>query len=104
MDKIEVLKKKAIFQAARRAILENEMFLREYVTNHLPERYGEKELTELNIMLEKMFDNDLFNIVMGNQTPEDFRGVYNFELLSDIADYAEKKREDIKAKRAERLL
>jgi len=97
MDKLEALRKKAIFQSARRAILENEMFLREYVTKHLPESYGEKELEELNILLEKLFDNDLFDIVMGNKRPEDFEGVYTQYLLQDIAAFADQHREDIKA-------
>jgi len=99
MDRIEALKKKAIFQAARRAMLENEMFLREYVTNHLPESYGEAELVELNILLEKIFDNDLFDVVMGNKKAEQFEGVYNQKLLKDIAEFAWKHREIIKAKK-----
>ena len=104
MDKMEALKKKAIFQAARRAILENEMFLRDYVTNHLPAHYTEDDMVELNIMLEKIFDNDLFDIVMGNKRPSAFEGVYNQKLLSDIADFADKKREAIKSGKDKKLL
>ncbi|PLX66233.1 MAG: succinate dehydrogenase assembly factor 2 [Denitrovibrio sp.] len=100
MDKIEALKKKAIFQAARRAMLENEMFLRDYVTYHLPENYGEKELIELNVLLEKIFDNDLFDVVMGNKTPEQFEGVYNLSLLQDISEFAWKHREFLMERKA----
>lgn len=103
MDRIEVLKKKAIFQAARRAILENELFLREYVTNFLPV-YTEQEMEDFNVMLEKIFDNDLFDIVMGNKKPSDFEGMYNQKFLTDISDYAEKKRSAIKANPDKRLL
>jgi antitoxin CptB len=98
MDNIEMLKKKAIFQSARRAMLENEMFLREYVTYHLPESYTEQDLEDLNVMLEKIFDNDLFDIVMGTKVPEDFDGVYNQKLLTDIAVFAEQRRTEMKEK------
>lgn len=96
MERFEALRKKAIFQAARRAMLENEMFLREYVTSHLPEDYGEKELEDLNAMLEKIFDNDLFDVVMGTRKYTEFDGMYDQRLLGDIAEYAEKHRAKIK--------
>lgn len=96
MNNIEALRKKAIFQGARRAILENEMFLRDYVTNHLPESYGEKELEDLIAMLVKIFDNDLFDVIMGVKHAEDFVGLYNTALLKDIENFAVKRREDIK--------
>ena len=104
MEKMEMLKKKAIFKAARRAILENEVFLKEYVVNHLPEDYNEQDMEEFNYMLEKIFDNDLFDIVMGNKKPADFEGVYNQRFLTDISEYADKKREAIKANEDKRIL
>ena len=103
MNNFEKLKKKAIFQAARRAILENELFLREYVTDHLPEDYTEQDMVEFNEMLEKIFDNDLFDIVMGNKKPGDFEGMYNQRFLSDIANFADRKRDAIK-KREDKLI
>ncbi|ADD67681.1 protein of unknown function DUF339 [Denitrovibrio acetiphilus DSM 12809] len=103
MDKIEMLKKKAIFQAARRAMLENEIFLREYVTNFLPESYGEEELVRLNVLLEKIFDNDLFDVVMGNKMPEQFEGLYDLDLLQDISAFAWKHRELIKERDNKKL-
>lgn len=96
MEKIEALRKKLIFQAARRAILENELFVRDYVTNHLPESYGEKEIEDLIEMLTKMFDNDLFDVVMGVKKAEDMKDLYNFRLLKDIEDFAVNRREEIK--------
>jgi len=98
MNNIEMLKKKAIFQAARRAMLENEIFLREYVTNHLPEHYGEKELIALNYLLEKIFDNDLFDVIMGKKMPEEFEGKHDLNLLQDISEYAWKHREIMQKK------
>lgn len=96
MDQFEVLKKKAIFQSARRAMLENEVFLREWVTEHLPSHYGIDELERLNAMLTKIFDNDLFDVVMGSKKPEEFEGMYDQELLKDIAEFAVKHRQMIK--------
>ncbi|MGD9807013.1 MAG: succinate dehydrogenase assembly factor 2 [Deferribacterales bacterium] len=96
MDQLEMLRKKAIFQGARRAMLENEAFLREYVTNCLPESYGLDELERLNVMLEKIFDNDLFDVIMGNKKTEDFEGMYDQQLLKDIEIYAAKQRELVK--------
>ncbi len=96
MDKIEALRKKAIFQAARRAILENEIFVRDYVTNYLPESYGEKELEDLITMLVKIFDNDLFDVIMGVKKTEDFVGMYDQRLLKDIENFAVRRREEIK--------
>lgn len=96
MDNYEALKKKAIFQAARRAILENELFLRDYVTNHLPESYTEKDLEDLIAMLIKIFDNDLFDVIMGVKHAEDFKDLYNYRFLKDIELFAVKRREEIK--------
>lgn len=104
MEKMEMLKKKAIFQAARRAILENELFLKEFVTEHLPEDYNEQDMVDFNHMLEKIFDNDLFDILMGNKKPSYFEGVYNQRFLSDIADFAVKKREAIMNSDDKRIL
>jgi antitoxin CptB len=96
MDKMDALKKRAIFLAAKRAMLENELFLREFVTNHLPEHYGEKEMVELTDLLQRIFDNDLFDIVMGNKKTEDFEGQYNLDILKDIEHFAWHHREIIK--------
>lgn len=99
MDTREALKKKAIFQAARRAILENEEFLRDYVTNHLPESYTEKDMEDLIAMLIKIFDNDLFDVIMAVKHAEDFEGMYDVRLLKDIENFAEKRRNEIKQKK-----
>lgn len=96
MEKIEALRKKLIFQAARRAILENELFVRDYVTNHLPESYGEQEIEDLITMLTGMFDNDLFDVVMGVKKTEEFEGLYDQRLLKDIENFAVNRREEIK--------
>ncbi|WP_303851139.1 succinate dehydrogenase assembly factor 2 [Seleniivibrio woodruffii] len=96
MERMEALRKKAIFQAARRAILENEMFLRDYVTNHLPESYTEEDLENFIAMLVRMFDNDLFDLVMGVKSAEDLQHLYDYRFIKDIQDFAEQRRTEIK--------
>ncbi|WP_022850963.1 succinate dehydrogenase assembly factor 2 [Limisalsivibrio acetivorans] len=87
------LYKKAVFQAARRAMLENELVLREFVQNNLPEHYGEKEMIELNELLEGILDNDLFDVVMGVKEAEEFSDRYNIAILKDIEDFSKVYRE-----------
>jgi len=101
MDKMEALKKRAIFLAAKRAMLENELFLREFVANHLPERYGVQEMEELTDLLQRIFDNDLFDVVMGNKKAEEFEGMYNLQILKEIEEFAWNHRELIKKKQEE---
>lgn len=96
MERMEALRKKAIFQAARRAILENEMFLRDYVTNHLPESYTEDDLEAFIAMLVRMFDNDLFDLVMGVKTAEDLQELYDYRFMKDIQNFSEQRRDEIK--------
>ncbi|QAR32414.1 succinate dehydrogenase assembly factor 2 [Geovibrio thiophilus] len=90
--------KKAIFLAARRAMLENEMIVREFVEHNLPEYYTEKDMEELCELLLKIFDNDLFDVIMGQKTAEQFEGQYNVRLLKDIEKYAALYRENKKTK------
>lgn len=84
--------KRAVFLAARRAMLENELIVREFVEHNLPEHYTEKDMEELCDLLLIIFDNDLFDVVMGQKTAEQFEGQYNVRLLKDIEEYAEKYR------------
>lgn len=91
--------KKALFLAARRAMLENEMIVREFVEHNLPAHYSEQDMEELCELLLKIFDNDLFDIVMGQKTSEQFEGQYNVRLLKDIEKYAAIYRENKKIKK-----
>ncbi|GAB1535678.1 hypothetical protein ADMFC3_13090 [Geovibrio sp. ADMFC3] len=91
--------KKALFLAARRAMLENEMVVREFVEYNLPSHYTETDMEELCELLLKIFDNDLFDIVMGQKTSEQFEGQYNVRLLKDIEKYAAVYRENKKIKK-----
>lgn len=85
----ETLYKKAYFQCARRAILENETVMLRFVQDVVKDNYDEEKLTRLNKLLTEMFDNDMFNLIMGNKKAEDFKGQYDFELSSEIEKYAE---------------
>lgn len=91
--------KKAVFLAARRAMLENELIVREFVEHNLPAHYTEEDMQELCSLLEKLFDNDLFDVVMGQKTAEQFEGQYNVRLLKDIENYAVIYREKKKVSR-----
>lgn len=89
------LYKKAIFQAARRAILENEMIMRRFVEEYVPGRYDDAKLERLNDLLLKMYDNDMFDLLMGQKRPEAFVGQYDQELLKEMYDFSEGIRQDI---------
>jgi antitoxin CptB len=88
--------KKAVFLAARRAMLENEMVTRDFVENGLPEHYTEEDMVLLCELLEKIYDNDLFDVVMGQKKASYFKGQYNIRFLGDIEKHAEKFRNDMK--------
>lgn len=84
----EALYKKAYFQCARRAILENETVMLKFAEEVVKDKYDEEKLIRLNKLLTEMFDNDMFNLIMGNKKAEDFKDLYDFELSSEIEKYA----------------
>lgn len=88
----ENLYKKAYFQCARRAILENETVMLKFAEDVVKNNYSEEKLIRLNELLTKMFDNDMFNLIMGHKKAEDFKDLYDNELCLEIQKYAEKHR------------
>lgn len=84
----ENLYKKAYFQCARRAILENETVMVKFVEAVAKDKYNEEKLIRLNQLLTKMFDNDMFNLIMGHKTAADFKDLYDYELCLEIEKYA----------------
>ncbi len=62
------LYKKAYFQCARRAILENEIFMKKFVVEKVKDNYSDEKLERLNDLLTKMYDNDMFELIMGIKT------------------------------------
>lgn len=89
------LYKKAVFQAARRAILENEMITRQFVEERVLGNYDDEKLERLNDTLLRIFDNDLFDIVMGQKKAEAFAGTYDLEILKELETYAEEARQRV---------
>lgn len=84
----ESMYKKAYFQCARRAILENETVMLRFAEDVVKDNYDEEKLVRLNKLLTEMFDNDMFNLIMGNKKSEDFKDQYDFELCCEIEKYA----------------
>ncbi len=82
------LYKKAVFQAARRAMLENEYVIKGFVEKIVFNNYTDEKLERLNILLRDMYDNDLFDIVMGMKTYTDFKDRYDQEILLEIENYS----------------
>lgn len=88
------LYKKAYFQCARRAMLENELVMRRFVEDVVKNGYSEEKLERLNKLLTEMFDNDMFDLIMGQKSPEFFKDKYDLEICRDIAAYAETHRSE----------
>ncbi len=93
MDK-EKLYRQAYFQCARRAMLENEQVMRKFAEDVAKDNYNEEKLLRFNNLLTKMFDNDMFDIIMGQKSPEKFKDMYDLEICTEIANYAEKRRKE----------
>lgn len=93
------LYKKAVFQAARRAMLENELFLRKFAETYVADNYNEEKLQELVFLLENILDMDLFEIVMGQKPAEAFADKYNVEILKDIEIFAKGFKDFVKEER-----
>ena len=84
----ESLYKKAYFQCARRAILENEVFMKKFIVEKVKDIYSDEKLIRLNEMLTKMYDNDMFDLIMGTKSAEDLKHLYDYEICKEIEIYA----------------
>jgi len=100
MDNIKETKefKKCAFQCARRAMLENEYFLKDFLNSFVINNYSIDDLNRFNIFLKDIYDNDLFDIIMGNKTAEDYKEQYDYKFLKDIEVFAKAVRDKIKSK------
>ena len=90
----ESLYKKAYFQCARRAILENEVFMKKFITEIVKDIYSDEKLIRLNEMLTKMYDNDMFDLIMGVKSAKDFKDKYDYEICKEIEIYAKELKEE----------
>ncbi len=82
------LYKKAYFQCARRAILENEVLMKKFIADKVKDIYSDEKLTRLNELLTKMYDNDMFDLIMGTKSAEDLKNLYDYEICKEIEVYA----------------
>ncbi len=79
------LYKKAYFQCARRALLENEVFMKKFIAE---DNDSDEKLIRLNELLTKMYDNDMFDLIMGTKSAEDLKNLYDYEICREIEVYA----------------
>ncbi|MCA1933337.1 MAG: succinate dehydrogenase assembly factor 2 [Calditerrivibrio sp.] len=84
--------KKTVFLCARRAMLENELILRRFATEFVPKNYTIDDLDIFNEFLEKIYDNDLYDVVMGTKPAETYAHIYNIRFLKDIEQFANEAR------------
>lgn len=87
------LYKKAYFQCARRAILENEVLMKRFIVERVKDNYSDEKLVRLNELLTKMFDNDMFDLIMGIKSSEDLQHLYDYEICKEIEVYAKELQE-----------
>ncbi|MDE7169466.1 MAG: succinate dehydrogenase assembly factor 2, partial [Mucispirillum sp.] len=80
MGEENVLYKKAYFQCAKRAILENEIFMKKFMADIVKDNYDDDKLIRLNTLLTDMFDNDMFDLIMGVKRAEDLKNKYDYEI------------------------
>ena len=90
------LYKKAVFNSARRAMLENELYLRKFAEDYVPEHYTMEQLEEFNYLLDDILDMDLFEVVMGQSSAEKFVDKYNVAILKDIENFARQYKDIVK--------
>ncbi len=84
------LYKKAYFQCARRAMLENEEIMKRFATDVVKDKYNDEKLERLNKLLTEMFDNDMYDLLMGAKTAEDFKDMYDYEICVEMKQFAQK--------------
>lgn len=82
------LYKKAYFQCARRAILENEVLMKKFIAERVKDNYSDEKLVRLNELLTKMYDNDMFDLIMGTKSAEDLKNLYDYEICKEIEVYS----------------
>ena len=85
--------KKTLFNASRRAILENELILRKFLTGYVLKHYNVSDLKNLNDLLEKISDNDLYGILIGSKNIENLPDYDNKKystILVDLKNFTNK--------------
>ncbi len=80
------IKKKIKFLSSKRALLENEIVLKNFY-NYAIKKYSSEELIQYSEFLEKVYDTDLFDVIISKKKPEDFTNKYNIKFLKDIKKF-----------------
>lgn len=90
MEDIKLTKefKKCVFSCARRAMLENELFLRRFLDEYAVKNYNVEDIDKFNDFLFKIFDNDMFDVIMGIKEAEFYKDKYDYRFLKDLEVYA----------------
>lgn len=85
----DALYKRVFYHAVRRAILENENYMKVFMEK-AASGYNDEMLELLDKILVEICDNDLFNLIMKHTTPEDtaniltLRGNGVIRILRDL--------------------
>lgn len=69
-------------------MLENELFLRRFLNEYVLERYSLEDVDKFNGFLIKIFDNDMFDVIMGIKTAEFYKDKYDYRFLKDLESFA----------------
>lgn len=77
-------------------MLENELFLRRFLSEYVLENYSLEHIDKLNDFLVKVLDNDMFDLIMGIKTAEYYRDKYDYRFLKDLESFAKKIMEQYK--------
>jgi succinate dehydrogenase flavin-adding protein (antitoxin of CptAB toxin-antitoxin module) len=70
-------------------MLENETLMIGFMED-IASKYTIEEIERLGRLMEAIFDNDLFDLLMGHQTPAQIAKIYSGydSILEDIGSYA----------------
>ncbi|MDR2884700.1 MAG: succinate dehydrogenase assembly factor 2 [Deferribacteraceae bacterium] len=85
--------KQVYFRSIRRAMLENETLMTAFMDS-VAVNYSIEEIERLGRLMIAIFDNDLFDLLMGHKAPEAIAVIYGDEflnILQDIGGYSVKK-------------
>ena len=84
------LYKRVYFRAVRRAMLENENFLKAFM-DEKGSSFDTEKLSRLDGLLTVIPDNDLYDVIYSAKRPSDFEGLYDIALLQELAEFKARK-------------
>ena len=84
------LYKRVYFRAVRRAMLENETFMKAFMDDR-GSSFEVDKLSRLEELLTVIPDNDLYDVIYSAKRPSDFEGLYDIALLQELAEFRARK-------------